>query len=202
MNTTPDIIAQLETLLFASGFPQDIDHIAKTLDIPTDDVLSAIDALETRYRSPESGLTIMHLGNSVQLGTKGEHALVIERLRKGELEETLSRAMLETLSVIAYRAPVTRADIDAIRGVNSNFTLRHLLIRGLIEREGNPHDSRGYIYRPTFDFLKVIGVEKITDLPEYDSLSTDDRLIDLLTQNNPSKGDVVVGEEVIPQIHE
>ncbi len=202
MNTTPDIIAQLETLLFASGFPQDIDHIAKTLDIPTDDVLSAIDALETRYRSPESGLTIMRLGNSVQLGTKGEHALVIERLRKGELEETLSRAMLETLSVIAYRAPVTRADIDAIRGVNSNFTLRHLLIRGLIEREGNPHDSRGYIYRPTFDFLKVIGVEKITDLPEYDSLSTDDRLIDLLTQNNPSKGDVVVGEEVIPQIHE
>lgn len=202
MNTTPDIIAQLETLLFASGFPQDIDHIAKTLDIPTDDVLSAIDALETRYRSPESGLTMMRLGNSVQLGTKGEHALVIERLRKGELEETLSRAMLETLSVIAYRAPVTRADIDAIRGVNSNFTLRHLLIRGLIEREGNPHDSRGYIYRPTFDFLKVIGVEKITDLPEYDSLSTDDRLIDLLTQNNPSKGDVVVGEEVIPQIHE
>lgn len=183
MDTQPDIIAKLETLLFASGIPQDINRIAKVLDTPTDDVLSAIDALETRYRSPESGLTIMRLENSVQLATKGEYAQVIERLRKGELEQPLSRATLETLSVIAYRAPVTRADIDAIRGVNSNFTLRHLLIRGLIEREGNPRDGRGYLYRPTFDFLKIIGVDKVTDLPEYDALSSDERLVNLLSEN-------------------
>ncbi len=191
MDTKPEIIAQLEAVLFASGAPQHIDRIAKTLRIPKDEAFSAIDALEVRYRASESGLTLMRLGDAVQIATKGKYASVIERLRTGEIEENLSRASLETLAVIAYRAPVTRADIDAIRGVNSSFTLRHLLIRGLIEREGNPHDSRGYIYRPTFDFLKVLGIERVTDLPEYDALSSDERLINLLSENAPT-GDVHV----------
>ena len=191
MDTKPEIIAQLEAVLFASGAPQHIDRIAKTLRIPKDEAFSAIDALEVRYRASESGLTLMRLGDAVQIATKGKYASVIERLRTGEIEENLSRASLETLAVIAYRARVTRADIDAIRGVNSSFTLRHLLIRGLIEREGNPHDSRGYIYRPTFDFLKVLGIERVTDLPEYDALSSDERLINLLSENAPT-GDVHV----------
>lgn len=202
MDMQPNIISQLETLLFASGAPQSIKQLAKMLDTTTESILLALETLERHYHLPESGLTIIHLGEKVQLGTKGENASVIERLREGELRETLSRATLETLAVIAYRAPVTRADIDAIRGVNSNFTLRHLLIRGLIEREGNPDDARGYIYRPSLEFLKTIGVERINDLPEYDTLSSDERLTDLLTQNNPGEGRVVVGEEVIPQIHE
>ena len=185
MDISPEIIAQLEAVLFASGVPQNIDRIAKTLRISKDEAFSAIDALETRYRVLESGLTLMRLGDAVQIATKGEYASVIEQLRKGEIEENLSRASLETLAVIAYRAPVTRADIDAIRGVNSSFTLRHLLIRGLIEREGNPHDGRGYIYRPTFDFLKVLGIEKVSDLPEYDTLSSDERLTNLLSENAP-----------------
>ena len=183
MDISPKIISQLETLLFASGDSQDINRLAKILDTTTDGVHMALEALETRYHLPESGLTIIRLGEKVQLGTKGENASVIERLREGELRETLSRATLETLAVIAYRAPVTRADIDAIRGVNSNFTLRHLLIRGLIEREGNPSDARGYIYRPSLEFLKTIGVEQISDLPEYDTLSSNERLANLLSEN-------------------
>jgi segregation and condensation protein B len=186
MDTKPEIIAQIEAILFASGTPQGLNRLAKILNVNKDEILSALDALEDRYRLPGSALGIMRLEGAVQLATKGEYAPVIEALRKGELEETLSRATLETLAVIAYRAPVTRADIDAIRGVNSNFTLRHLLIRGLIEREGNPHDSRGYIYRPTFDFLKIIGVEKLSDLPEYDALSRDERLTNLLSENAPT----------------
>ncbi len=187
MDIQPKIISQIETLLFTSGVPQDISQIAKILSITKEDMFVALEALETRYRSPESGLTIIRLGEQVQLSTKGENASCVERLREGELQETLSRATLETLAVIAYRAPVTRADIDAIRGVNSNFTLRHLLIRGLIEREGNPDDSRGYIYRPSFEFLKTIGLEKISDLPEYDILSNDERLTNLLSENAPTE---------------
>lgn len=189
MDINPTLLSQLETLLFASGDPQTMDRLAKTLGVESDVFASALEALESRYRLPESGLLILHLGNRIQLGTKGENSVVIEHLREGELQETLSRATLETLAVIAYRAPVTRADIDAIRGVNSNFTLRHLLIRGLIEREGNPLDARGYVYRPTFDFLKALGMETIADLPEYDLLSQNERLEALLTEKLPAENE-------------
>lgn len=191
MDIQPEMLSQLETLLFAAGVPQGVERLAKTLGTDEATLHLALETLETKYHGVESGLMLIRLGNKVQLGTKGENAPLIERLRESELEEGLSRAALETLAVIAYRSPVTRADIDAIRGVNSNFTLRYLLIRGLIEREGNPLDARGYIYRPTFDFLKTLGMEKITDMPEYDVLSRDERLNNLLAQDAPPKNDAI-----------
>ena len=180
----PELLSELETLLFAVGAPLSIDQLAKTLDTDAETIESLLEILRTRYALPESGLMIIRLGEKVQLGTKASNTKIIERMKEAELEDGLSRASLETLAVIAYRAPVTRADIDAIRGVNSNFTLRHLLIRGLIERQGNPLDARGYIYRPTFDFLKTLGLEKLTDLPDYEMLSRDERLASLLSDED------------------
>ena len=183
----PEFLSELETLLFAVGVPLGIERLAKTLAVDTETVNHGLEMLKARYDLPESGLMIIRLGEKVQLGSKSSNAQIIERMCETELEDGLSRAALETLAVIAYRAPVTRADIDAIRGVNSNFTLRYLLIRGLIERQGNPLDARGYIYRPTFDFLKTLGLEKITDLPEYEMLSRDERLAELLKQDTRSE---------------
>lgn len=184
MDMKPELLSELETLLFAVGAPLSIDQLAKTLDTDAETIESLLEILRTRYALPESGLMIIRLGEKVQLGTKASNTKIIERMKEAELEDGLSRASLETLAVIAYRAPVTRADIDAIRGVNSNFTLRHLLIRGLIERQGNPLDARGYIYRPTFDFLKTLGLEKLTDLPDYEMLSRDERLASLLSDED------------------
>ncbi len=191
MDIRPELISKLETLLFAMGEPKRLSHLAKTLDIDSGTLSEALEVLDARYQLPESGLMIIRLGEKIQLASKGENAPVIERLRESELHEHLSRATLETLAIVAYRAPVTRADIDAIRGVNSNFTLRQLLIRGLIDREGNPSDARGYIYSPTFDFLKSLGLQKISDLPEYDTLSQDDRLKSLFEEKMLSTEDEV-----------
>lgn len=185
MDTSPQLLAGLEALLFVMGTPQRIDRFAKALDTDRASVEVALESLEARYREDHSGFLLIRMKDTVQLATKGQYHAVIERLRESELQEGLSRAALETLAVVAYRAPVTRADIDAIRGVNSQFTLRHLLIRGLIEREGNPEDARGYIYRPSFDFLKTLGIGKITDLPDYTILSEDKRLIELLKEERP-----------------
>jgi segregation and condensation protein B len=185
MDISPQLLAGLEALLFVMGTPQRIDRFAKALETDRATIESALEILETRYQEMHSGFLLIRLEDTVQLATKGEYHTAIERLRESELHEGLSRAALETLAVIAYRSPVTRADIDAIRGVNSQFTLRHLLIRGLIEREGNPEDARGYIYRPSFDFLKTLGVGKISDLPDYDMLSEDKRLTDLLREKLP-----------------
>jgi segregation and condensation protein B len=185
MDISPQLLAGLEALLFVMGTPQHIDRFAKALDTDRTTMEAALLALETRYRETHSGLLLIRLEDTVQLTTKGQYHAAVERLRESEQREGLSRAALETLAVVAYRSPVTRADIDAIRGVNSQFTLRHLLIRGLIEREGNPEDARGYIYRPSFDFLKTLGIGKISELPDYDILSEDSRLADLLRGELP-----------------
>ena len=87
MDISPEIIAQLEAVLFASGVPQNIDRIAKTLRISKDEAFSAIDALETRYRVLESGLTLMRLGDAVQIATKGEYASVLEHVHRWEVAE-------------------------------------------------------------------------------------------------------------------
>jgi len=83
---------------------------------------------------------------------------------------------LEVLSIVAYRGPISRMDVEAIRGVNCSFTLRSLLMRGLLERIDNPADNRSYLYKISFDFLKKMGVESVEKLPDFENLSKDDRI--------------------------
>ena len=85
----------------------------------------------------------------------------------------LGKAGLETLSIILYRGPATRRDIDYIRGVNSQFILRNLLIRGLVEKIQNPDDQRTFFYKPTFQLLSYLGIGKLEDLPEYLTMKND-----------------------------
>ena len=92
---------------------------------------------------------------------------MIEELCKEELSRDLGKAGLETLSIVLYRGPITRSGIDYIRGVNSTFILRNLLIRGLVEKIPNPNDQRSFLYRATFDLLSHLGIPRVEDLPEY-----------------------------------
>jgi segregation and condensation protein B len=96
------------------------------------------------------------------------------------MQESLSKAALEVLAVIAYRGPIARAEIEAIRGVNCSVTLRNLLMRALIERKENETDARGYLYSISFQFLKSLGLQSITELPEYTSLMHDERVLVVL----------------------
>lgn len=92
---------------------------------------------------------------------------LIEKLRKDELVRDLGKAGLETLSIIIYKGPIARAEIDYIRGVQSTFIIRNLMIRGLIEKIPNPKDQRSFLYRPTFDLLSFLGVKSIEEMPEF-----------------------------------
>jgi len=94
----------------------------------------------------------------------------VHKLVKNDLEEDLSRATLEVLAVVAYRGPISRAQIEEVRGVNCSFTLRNLLMRGLVERVENPNDSRSYLYKISFDFLKHLGLGNVKELPNYEEL--------------------------------
>lgn len=176
-------LSVLESLLFVSGEPVSVSRIAKILEIPEEEVRTALDQLAQKYgEDTERGLMLVRDDKTALLATKGENASVVESLTKSTLQENMSKAALEVLAIIAYRAPIARVEIDAIRGVNCSFTLRNLLLRDLISREGNPSDSRGYLYRPTLHFLQVLGIEKVSELPQYEALSQDERLRMILEQ--------------------
>jgi len=122
------------------------------------------------------GFALLQKEDEVQLATNSENATYVDDLVKSEIQENLSKAALEVLSIIAYRGPITRLEVEAIRGVNCTFTLRSLLMRGLLERIENPKDNRGYLYKVSFEFLKKLGLDSINKLPDYETLSKDERI--------------------------
>ncbi len=169
--------AKLEALLFWKGEPLTVKKALASLGCTKEGFDVALAALEARLADPAAprGLRIMKNGDGadmeIELRTAPEVSAMIEQLTKDELMRDLGKAGLETLSIILYKGPIKRAEVDYIRGVNSSFILRNLLIRGLIEREtykeGKEGQGRGFSYRPTIDLLAHLGVAKIEDLPEY-----------------------------------
>ncbi len=157
---------QIEAVLFWKAEPVNIGKLAELLGSDVVAVRSALVELETMLAG--RGLTLVQTADEVMLGTAKDLSPLIEKLTKDELSRDLGKAGLETLSIILYQGPITRAEIDYIRGVNSQFIIRNLLIRGLVERVENPKDARSFLYKTTLDTLSHLGISKIEELPEYD----------------------------------
>lgn len=174
--------AQLEALLFIYGEPLSIAKIAEILAVKHEEVIVVAKELEASLNSSERGLMIITLGDKIQLATRPEFSSMLETVIKSELKEALTPASLETLSIIAYSGPIARAEIDYIRGVNSSYTLRALSLRGLIDRANDPKRGNAYVYTPSFDLLKHIGVDKVESLPEYEKF----RSLAMSIKNSPS----------------
>lgn len=165
----PKKLAELEALLFHYGEPIAVKKIVKFLGIKEVECRELLDGLEQKLtQDPDRGLMLLRQEARVQLATKPELKSINENLIREEFREELSPASLETLSIIAYVGPMPRLMIDYVRGVNSSFTLRSLLMRGLVEREPDPKRKNAYEYRISFDFLKHIGLSKREELPEYE----------------------------------
>ncbi|OHA05372.1 MAG: SMC-Scp complex subunit ScpB [Candidatus Sungbacteria bacterium RIFCSPLOWO2_01_FULL_47_10] len=160
-----DLKNKIESILFIQGEPVPIEKLERVLGVGKDEIVSAVSELKNEYRG--RGLAIVEKENEYQMTSAPDAAELVETLIKSELSEDLTRASLETLSVIAYKGPATRSEIEFIRGVNSSFTVRNLLLRGLIERIENPKDARSYLYKISFDFLTHLGLSSIEELPEY-----------------------------------
>ena len=157
----------IEAILFHKAGPVKRSELKKILSIESDVLDLALIDLEKQLEG--RGLQLMIKDSSVMLGTHPEVADIIESLVKNELDKTLSKVALETLSIVLYRTPISRAEIDYIRGVNSSFILRNLLIRGLVERIAVT-GKRGNVYRPTFELMSYLGVTRLEDLPDYEKM--------------------------------
>ena len=162
---------EIEAVLFWKGEPQSIKKLAASLNKTEAEIQAGLDVLKEKIK--DRGVELVTKDDEVMLGTAARHSPLIERLTKEELVRDLGRAGLETISIIAYKGPISRAEIDYIRGVQSNFILRNLLIRGLVEKVTNEADHRSFLYRPTFELLSFLGVARIEELPEYDRVKAE-----------------------------
>lgn len=157
---------QLEAILFYHGEPITIRKLAAMTKTTEEEMHAALRGLKDSLIG--RGVRVVTKEDRVMLATAPECSSLIAAMAKEELETPLSKVSLETLAIILYRHPVAKSEIDYIRGVNSSFILRSLLVRGLVERETHPVDRRMYVYQPSFELLRFLGVEDLKKLPDYD----------------------------------
>jgi segregation and condensation protein B len=167
-NTNLSLEAKIESFLFYKGEPVSFKEISKSFEVSEEEVLNSIKILEENLKN--RGIRLVLNDKEVMLGTAPELSSFFENLRKEELNKELSRASLETLSIVLYKEKVSRADIDYIRGVNSGFILRNLSVRGLVDKIPHPKDSRISLYSPSLELLSHLGVSKVSELPDYESV--------------------------------
>jgi segregation and condensation protein B len=160
-----ELIKQIEAVLFYLAEPVKVDFLAKTLEVSKKEIEAGLKELEEALGG--RGVRIINHNDEVVLTTAPELSPLIEKIIKEERERDLGRAGIETLAIIAYKGPVSKKEIEYIRGVNSQFALRNLLLRGLVERKASSWDERVIVYSITADTLRYLGLGSITELPEY-----------------------------------
>ncbi|MFA5134087.1 MAG: SMC-Scp complex subunit ScpB [Patescibacteria group bacterium] len=168
-----DLKSKIESLLFISGSPFSLEKIAKFVDAKKDEVETVLKELQEEYKTAGRGIHIAAIEGKYQMVTNPENSKLVEGFLKEEVIGELTRPQLETLTIVAYRGPISKIELEQIRGVNCSLILRNLLIRGLIEQKEDA-------YIITHDFLKYIGLTDTKDLPDYEKLNKDQNLQDLL----------------------
>lgn len=182
---------QIEAILFWKAEPVAVGKLASLLNTDVETVRKGIAELEVQLNG--RGIALVRTDDEVMLGTSKELSSLIEQLTKDELTRDLGKAGLETLSIVLYQGPITRAEIDYIRGVNSQFILRALLIRGLVERVDNPKDQRSFLYKTTLELLAHLGISKVEDLPEYERVRKDIEAVRQSTEAQSVESDKMEG---------
>ena len=174
--------AQIESLLYITPRPLKVRDFEKWTKAKPDAIRVALKELIDAYKAGERGVVVQHQGDEYQLATTSDNTALIREFIKEETTGELTKPQLETLTVISYRAPITKSELDAIRGVNCALILRNLLIRGLVKS----HEERGeLVYEPTLDFLKFLGVADTRELPDYERLNGHDIFKQVLEEKKP-----------------
>ena len=156
----------MEALLFVSGEPVAVSDLAHALDLTAGEMEKVLDDLSLQYDAEMRGLRLNRYGGQVQLSTRPEYAQYIENLLQPVQKQALSQAVMETLSIIAYRQPVTKGEIEAIRGVKCDYSVQMLTNRGLIQEAGRREGlGRPILYATTDAFLRHFDIESLEQLP-------------------------------------
>ena len=159
-----DPAAAIEAILFATGNSVKLERLAEVLELNEEELNAAIETLKERYASNDRGICLTELEDAIQLGTKGEYYEYLIKLAKNHKRMTLSDTVIETLSIIAYKQPVTRAEIERIRGVSCDHAVNRLLEYDLIEEVGRlDAPGKPLLFGTTEQFLRSFGISSLED---------------------------------------
>lgn len=172
----------VEALLFVSAKPFTITSFAKFVGVETDVLEGWLDELSAEYESENRGVRLVRNGNEVQLMSAPDCREMVEAFLKTDVTGELTRPQLETLTIIAYRGPISKPDIEQIRGINCTLILRNLEWRGLIEQT-DMSTAEIPAYRVTMDFVRFLGLSSATQLPQYEELN----VCEVLLPSSPSQ---------------
>ena len=175
-----DITAALEAILFAAGESMPVARLSLVLGTEEKEILQCADELAEEYEKEKRGIRLLHLGDKLQLCSAPEYAPYITKALEQRKPPMLSPSALETLAIVAYFQPVTRAYIDQVRGVDSSYTVSTLLERGLIEPAGKLDvPGRPSLLRTTDVFLRTMSVSSLEELPKLPDMSSGDGVMEL-----------------------
>lgn len=184
---------QVEAILFWRGEPMTLADLCHALKLPSNEVKKALQSLNDKLQS--RGIVLIQTEEKIALATAPTAHGIIERVRKEELSRDLSKAALETLSIILYKGSPSRREIEYIRGVNSTAILRNLLMRGLVERTPSNIDERQFLYRGAVELYSLLGITTAEDLPEFRAVRKElDAVSVALKETMPPDGDDVSEE--------
>jgi len=191
----------IEAILFSCGRPVETKELMVALELSAEDVQSIMQNMKTEFETQKRGIEIIKVDDSYQLGTKKEYYEYIYPLFDNRAKPTLSNAAMETLSIIAYNPKITRAEIESIRGVNSDGTIYKLLEYNLIEEAGRlDAPGRPTTYKTTSEFLKMFGISSLDELPELPKYKIDENeqiVIDEIIEDKAIEAPIPEREDVL-----
>jgi len=188
------LATKIESILFVANRPMPLKRLAEVCEAEKEEVATAVEALAERYNVEGSGVRILRNGSDVQMSTSPESSATVQDFLKDETTGELSKPSLETLTIVAYRGPVTKAEIEQVRGVNCSIILRNLLMRGLVEAQGEPYAPMTQ-YRVTMDLLRFLGVAAVEELPDYDKLRSHENVLRVLEMAEKKQTDALESAE-------
>lgn len=161
-----NIECALEAILFSLGEAVEVERIAEALEVNEDEVIKAFNSLKGKYEKEKRGIRLIEIENSFQMCSNSDYYEYIQKVSQTKKQAGLSSAALETLSIIAYNQPVTKATMDFIRGVDCSYSVTRLLERGFIDELGRAETpGRPILYGTTQEFLRCFGLKSLEDLP-------------------------------------
>jgi segregation and condensation protein B len=162
----PGLRPSLEAILLVADEPVPVVVLAQVLERPRNEVTAELQSLATEYKTGDRGFDLREIAGGWRFYTREDCAPLVERFVSDGQEVRLTQAALETLAVVAYRQPVSRARVSAVRGVNCDSVMRTLVLRGLVEETGTDHETGAILYRTTGYFLERLGLASLEDLPD------------------------------------
>ncbi len=186
--------SKIESLLFVASRPLSLKKIGEEVGAEKNDVKNALDELIGEGAAAGRGIQIMEVDGEYQMSTNPDTAKMVKEFLKDEITGELTRPALETLTIVAYRGPISKPDLEQIRGVNCSLILRNLMIKGLAEAKASDKGGEA-LYNITFDFMRYLGIKKTSELPDYEKLSKSEifeKILDLSAEKEQPQDKISV----------